>query len=166
MSITEREPIIRRYPQLQPWSDNEASDRGSIQPPRARLAAVDPSPDRKGLFGPLLDALHDSRRRQASRAIHQYRHLIAAPRTVKAGPLQNANIFEQPKGRIKMTTSEDINGRQNVRSANPLASKYLTWTLIAACVIGFGILHIAGGAMINGAVKPSTEMPPVQLTGD
>ena len=31
----------------------------------------------------LLDALHDSRRRQAARMIHQYRHLIAAPRSVK-----------------------------------------------------------------------------------
>lgn len=60
-----------------------------------------------------------------------------------------------------MTTSDDLRGRPNGRS-----TKLLTWTLIAVCVIGFGILHIVGGAIINGAVKPLAEMPPVQLPGD
>ena len=118
--------------------------------------------DRKGLFGALLDALHDSRRRQAARVIHQYRHLIAAPRSVKPrGTQAGAAMFEQPKGRTRMTTSDDVSGRPNGRS-----TKLLTWTLLAVCIIGFGILHIAGGAIINGAVKPSAEMPPVQLHGD
>ena len=118
--------------------------------------------DRKGLFGAVLDALHDSRRRQAARVIHQYRHLIAAPRSVKPrGTRAGASIFEQPKGRTRMTTSDDAASRPNGRSA-----KLLTWTLITVCIIGFGILHIAGGAIINSAVKPSAEMPPVQLHGD
>ena len=60
-----------------------------------------------------------------------------------------------------MTTSDDASGRPSGRS-----TKILTWTLLAVCIIGFGILHIAGGAIINGAVKPSAEMPPVQLHGD
>jgi hypothetical protein len=122
----------------------------------------DNASDRKGLFRALLDALHDSRRRQASHAIHQYRHLIAAPRSVKTGVVPTAaTIFEQPKGRLKMTTSGDARARPSGGSR-----KTLTWTLIAACIIGFGILHIAGGVIINNAVKPTAEMPPVVLHGD
>jgi hypothetical protein len=153
MPMTERETTARHRPYLH-FSVNGSAPHQSEPNSDA--------PDRKGLFGPLIDALHDSRHRQASRAIHQYRHLIAAPRSVKTDCSQPAsNIFEQPKGRIKMTTSDDANGRRNGHS-----TKVLTWTLIAACIIGFGILHIAGGAIINGAVKPPAEMPPVQLTGD
>jgi hypothetical protein len=157
MSITEREAIVPHHQYFYPPADCHAQE-----PP-----AVDAAPDRKGRFGPLLDALHDSRRQQASRAIHLYRHLIAAPRSVKAGASQTAaRISEQPKGRIKMTTSDDANGQPHSHSMKTLTSNRLTWALIAACVIGFGILHIAGGAIINGAVKPSAEIPPVQLHGD
>lgn len=147
MPITERETIARHrlHLQIDSHAPQQSYSNGD--------ALV-----RKGLFGRLLDALHDSRRQQAARTIHQYRHLIAAPRSVKTG---TPNIFERPKGNIKMTTSDDANNRQNGHS-----TKVLTWSLIAACVIGFGILHIAGGAIINGAVKPTAEMPPVQLHGD
>lgn len=154
MAITERETTARHrpYPHLQ--IDSHA--------PHQSESSGD-APVRKGLFGRLLEALHHSRRRQAARTIHQYRHLIAAPRSVKTGA---ANIFEQPKGNTKMTTSDDASNRPNGHSTKVLTTKVLTWSLIAACIIGFGILHIAGGAIINGAVKPSAEMPPVQLTGD
>jgi hypothetical protein len=164
MPTTERETTARHRPYLHLQIDSQA--------PQQSESSGD-APVRKGLFGRLLDALHDSRRQQASRVIHQYRHLIAAPRSVKTGA---TNIFEQPKGNIKMTTSDDANNRQNGQStkvltskgltSKGLTSKGLTWALIAACVIGFGILHIAGGAIINGAVKPPAEMPPVQLHGD
>jgi hypothetical protein len=159
MPTTERETTARHRPYLHLQIDGHA--------PQQSESSGD-APVRKGLFGRLLDALHDSRSQQASRVIHQYRHLIAAPRSVKTGA---ANIFEQPKGNIKMTTSDDANNRQNGHPAKVLTSKVrttkvLTWTLIAACMIGFGILHIAGGAIINGAVKPPAEMPPVQLHGD
>jgi hypothetical protein len=149
MAITERETTARHRQYLHLQIDSHA--------PHQSESSGD-APVRKGLFGRLLDALQDSRRRQAARTIHQYRHLIAAPRSVKTGA---ANIFEQPKGNTKMTTSDEANNRPNGHS-----TKVLTWSLIAACIIGFGILHIAGGAIINGAVKPSAEMPPVQLTGD
>jgi hypothetical protein len=154
MPITERETTARHRQYLHLQIDGHAPHQSEPN---------NDAPVRNGLFGPLLDALHDSRRRQAARAIHQYRHLIAAPRSVKTGA---TSIFEQPKGSIKMTTSDDVNNRQNGQSTKVLTSKGMTWALIAACIIGFGILHIAGGAIINGAVKPSTEMPPVQLTGD
>ncbi len=147
MPITERETIARHRLHLQ--IDSHAPQQSYSN---------DDAPNRKGLFGRVLDALHDSRRQQAARTIHQYRQLIAAPRSVKTGA---ANIFEQPKGNTKMTTSDDANNRQNGHS-----TKVLTWSLIAACIVGFGILHIAGGAIINGGVKPPAEMSPVQLTGD
>jgi hypothetical protein len=35
--------------------------------------------DRKSIFAGILEALHDSRRRQAAREIHRYRHLIQEP---------------------------------------------------------------------------------------
>src|ERR1700761_4931036 len=156
MSMTEPETIVRQRRPFYPRTDSRPSG----------LPADGTIPGREGLFRSLLTALHDSRRRQALRAIHQYRHLIAAPRSVNAGPLHTANIFEQPKGRTRMTTSDDARGRPNGHSTQTLTSRHLTWTLIAICIIGFGILHIAGGAIMNGAVKPSTAMPPVQLTGD
>ena len=155
MSITERVPerdtTARHRQHLHSRIDGHASQQNETNGDAAR----------KGLFGALLDALHDSRHRQAARVIHQYRHLIAAPRSVKPRGTQSAVIFEQPKGRTRMTTSDDASGRPSGRS-----TKILTWTLLAVCIIGFGILHIAGVAIINGAVKPSTEMPPVQLHGD
>ena len=152
MPITERETTARHrpYPHLQ--IDSHAPQQSETNGDVAR----------KGLFGALLDALHDSRRRQAARVIHQYRHLIAAPRSVKPrGTQAGAAMFEQPKGRTRMTTSDDASGRPGGHF-----TKILTWTLLAVCIIGFGILHIVGGAIINGAVKPSAEMPPVQLPGD
>lgn len=152
MPITERETIARHRPHLQ------IDGRAPQQSESSGDAAV-----RKGPFGRVLDALHDSRRQQAARTIHQYRQLIAAPRSVKAGA---ANIFEQPKGSIKMTTSYDTNNRRSGHSTKVRTTNVLTWALIAACVIGFGILHIAGEAIINGAVRPTAEMPPVQLHGD
>lgn len=175
MSMTVREGIVRHYSYFHSWTDGGATDKRRSDAGVSEVEldcefALPPEnavPDRKSLIGSVLEALHDSRGRQASRAIHQYRHLIAAPRSVKTNVSQRAtNIFEQPKGRIKMTTSDDANGRHNAPSTSVMTSKNLTWVLIAACVIGFAILHIAGGAMIDGAVKPSTEMPPVQLTGD
>jgi hypothetical protein len=174
MPTTERETTARHRQYLHLQIDGHAPQQSE---------SSGNAPVRNGLFGRLLDALHDSRSQQASRVIHQYRHLIAAPRSVKTGA---ANIFKQPKGNIKMTTSDDADNRQNGHStkvlttkgltskgltskgltSKGLTSKGLTWALIAACVIGFGILHIAGGAIINGAVKPPAEMPPVQLHGD
>src|SRR6185437_3735018 len=149
---TERETTARHRQYLHSRIDGDAPRQS--EPKR--------DADRRGLLAALLDALHDSRRRQAARVIHQYRHLIAAPRSVKPrGTQASAAIFEQPKGRARMTTSADAPGQPNGRSTT-----LLTWTLLAVCVIGFGILHIAGGAIINGAVKPSTETSPVQLHGD
>jgi hypothetical protein len=158
MPMTERETTARHRQYLHLRIDGHAPHQSESN---------GDAPVRNGLFGRLLDALHDSRRRQASRVIHQYRHLIAAPRSVKTGASQTtARIFEQPKGKIKMTTSDDANGQPQSRPMNTLTSNGLTWALIAACVIGFGILHIAGGVIINGAVKPTAEMPPVVLHGD
>lgn len=157
MSVTQPEPIIRRQQFFQPRIDSDTDTA---------------NPNCKGPFETLLDALHDSRRRQAARAIHQYRHLIPAPRSVRAGAAQTAaNIFEQPKGKAKMTTSDDASSSffqrsTKVQTTNGPKTNRLTWLLLAICVIGFGILHIAGGAIINGAVKPTAEMPPVQLHGD
>jgi hypothetical protein len=42
------------------------------------------APNRRGVFSGLLEALHDSRRHQAAREIHRYRHLIQEPRTCPA----------------------------------------------------------------------------------
>jgi hypothetical protein len=39
-------------------------------------AALDPVSSRKSVFAHLLDALHESRRLQAARLVHHYRHLL------------------------------------------------------------------------------------------
>ncbi len=175
MSMTEPETIVRHRQFRLPNDSCDSSTDGSnadaakaeqdcksIQMPPIALPTGDAVHGRKGFLAPLLDALHDSRRQQASRAIHQYRHLIAAPRSLKPAASRIAGAdFEPPKGSIKMTTSDDANGRPSGHSTKAMTSmKAMTWALIAACVIGFGILHIAGGAIINGAAKPRAETSP------
>jgi len=160
MSITER--AAERVPERDTTTRHRQHLHSQIDGHTPQQSEANGIADRKGLFGAVLDALHGSRRRQAARVIHQYRHLIAAPRSVKPrGTQAGAAMFDQPKGKTGMTTSDDAASRPNGRS-----TKLMTWTLITVCVIGFGILQIAGGAIINGAVKPSAEMPPVQLHGD
>ena len=163
MSITSPETISR------PSSLLQQGDRGARQPANSNVNAVrdGEAPVRRGVFGTFMDALHDSRRQQAMYAIHRYRRLIAAPRSLNAGVATTAGtIFDQPKSRINMTTSDDAGISQLNRPTKARTTNGLTWLLLAICVIGFGILHVAGGAIINGAVKPTAEMPPVQLNGD
>jgi hypothetical protein len=156
--MTQPETVSRHRPSLHLRSDNDPP-----HPANSNNAA----PVRRGVLGTFLDALHDSRRQQAFYAIHRYRRLIAAPRSLNADITPTAGtVFEQTKGRINMTTSDDAAGLVQERSTRVRTPHVLTWTLIAICVIGFGILHIAGGAIINGAVKPTAEMPPVVLHGD
>ena len=158
MSMTQAETVSRHHPSLPPPGDNDTPHPANSN---------DAAPIRRSVLGTFMDALHDSRRQQALYAIHRYRRLIAAPRSLNAGVAPTAGtIFDQPKSRTNMTTSDDANGLLHERSTKVRTPHVLTWTLIAICVIGFGILHIAGGAIINGAVKPTADMPPVVLHGD
>ena len=163
MSMTSPE-TISRHPSLQPLGDS-----GARQPANSNVNPVHDgeAPARRGVFRIFMDALHDSRRQQAMYAIHRYRRLIAAPRSLNAAVAPTAgNIFDQPKSRINMTANDDASIPLFIRSTKARTTNGLTWWLLAICVIGFGILHVAGGAIINGAVKPTAEMPPVQLNGD
>ncbi len=152
MSTTEHETIISYPPRFRQWSDSgiangpfefKSTQIRRIDPAAEDLADEDLADTGKGLFTSLLDALHDSRRLQAARVIHQYRHLIAAPQALPT----TGQMFANPvQGRTK-TTSSDDSRRRPTRS--------LSWALIAAAIIGFGILHIAGEIIVSRSAPPS-----------
>lgn len=158
MSTTEHETIISSLPRFRQWSDSGIGN-GPLEFKSSQIRPIHPGAedliDAGGFFASLLNALHDSRRRQASRAIHQYRQLIAAPRALPTTGPMFATPFP-PKGMTKMTSSDDSRSR---------STKSPSWALIAAAIVGFGILHIAGEIIVSRSA-PSTASSSTSLSGD
>lgn len=115
----------------------------------------EPLTRRKGFFAALLNALHESRRRQAQRVIGQYRNLIAKERVIKA-PDRNCEYVAEDISEMAITNDS--------RARRPSTS-IKAW--IIAVAVAFGILHIVGAIMLFGA--PSTrpiETEPTSIHGD
>jgi hypothetical protein len=75
--------VVRRFEALSgvgPLPFSAANDAGLVRSAAPGTQAA----NRKNLFAGLLEALHDSRRRQAAREIHRYRHLIQEARLCRA----------------------------------------------------------------------------------
>jgi hypothetical protein len=98
------------------------------------------APTRRGYFARLLNALHRSRRLQASRVIRQHRHLVA-----KRHDLGAADSISKPNDSIRRNV--DMASIDHARILRPHKSLSLrAWVLIA--VIGFGALHVVGAILL------------------
>jgi hypothetical protein len=95
---------------------------------------------RKGYFLRLLDALHQSRRLQATRVIRQHQHLVAKRHDVKA-----ANKILKPGDFIEGNAAMASTDHARVQRPNKSLS-LRAWVLIA--VIGFGALHVVGAVLL------------------
>ena len=141
MSTAEHDTIIRS-----PAPFRQRNDSGVLGQIRTiRAGAEDPVADRKGYFASLLDALHDSRRRQAVRVIHRHRHLLAA-RGLRAAE----------------AISSDHAGGATCRQSNGVFS----WALIATVITGFAILYIAAELIANGSAARPAQTSSTSLQGD
>jgi hypothetical protein len=98
------------------------------------------APARRGYFARLLNALHRSRRLQASRVIRQHQHLVA-----KRHDLEAADKFLKPNDFIRRNADMASIDQARVRRPNKSLS-LRAWVLIA--VIGFGALHVVGAALL------------------
>ena len=91
------------------------------------------------IFSTLIGALHESRRRQAVQIIRGYPHLLHD----SVGRKISEEIAE-------LTISSRVYPR-------PTRGELVSWkglgvkSLITALVLGFGILHVIGGTMIDHA---------------
>ena len=96
--------------------------------------------DRKSYFARLLEALHESRRLQAMRVIRHYQHLIREGREANQNDrpeIASAGNFDKANG--------DYSRVPRPRPAMSVSVRMLT----ATAVIGFGILHLIGGARLS-----------------
>jgi hypothetical protein len=96
-------------------------------------AYVDRTPEHAGFLHRLTDALHHSRRLQAAVVIGRYRHLI-----------DPACGYQPTKGVQQMSVNEPP------RPATKAWFSFGAKILIAAVVIGLGVLHIVGDAVLRG----------------
>jgi hypothetical protein len=96
--------------------------------------------DRKSYFARLLEALHDSRRLQALRVIRHYGHLIQEGR--KASPNDRPEI-------ASASNPDEANGDYSRVPRPRPAMSFGVRMLTAIAVIGFGILHLIGGARLS-----------------
>jgi hypothetical protein len=103
-----------------------------------------PSAPRKPGFGAtLLDALRESRRRQAAREIHNHRHLIddAKARELRCAIARSHAIAAQP-------AQPAFRGpRMSVE----------TKVVVAAIFVVFAILHVVGGTLISRSLGAPSE---------
>lgn len=116
---------------------------------------VGSAPSRNGFLAPLLDALHESRRLQAARIIHQYQDLIAEGRSFKA--LDSVSEREVQSGDRDMANGDYSRIQQSSKSVS-----LDTWILIAAALVGFGIIHVVGEIIslnASGAQPRETSVP-------
>jgi hypothetical protein len=112
-----------------------SDDSNSAVPLRA-TASVNATT--RGFGTALLEALHESRSRQAAREIENHQHLIEEARLYK---LKRPEVRSQSEGMVVKVT-------------------------IVALLVIFGALHFLGGAMLERSVRPPAETGAVLLSGN
>jgi hypothetical protein len=121
--------------------------------------------NRKG-FGNFLEALHDSRRRQAAREIHRYQQLVREAREYDARPRPESQRSRHGGGQA-MSANLSSHSSSTDHLPKPQSSmSFKLRILMAAALVGFGILHLIGGATMQRASKPPTEAAMLAHTGD
>ena len=114
-----------------------------------------PAARHKLIFATFLNALHESRRLQAMRAIHQHRHLIVDVRGFKEAYRPPERLTD---GNSNIAIYNDCRARRPSISLN-------AWT--AATVVAFGIMLAISGIMLSVPNAGPTETSSVaKLHGD
>ncbi len=103
------------------------------------------APARRGYFARLLNALHRSRRLQATRVIRQHQHLVAKRQYFGA-----ADKILKPNDFIRRNVAMASIDHARVRRPNKSLS-LRAWILIA--VIGFGALHVVAAILLIHAAN-------------
>jgi len=94
-------------------------------------------------------AMHESRERQAARAIRQHRHLAH-----EADAYEDRRLAELKRDLLE-NRADDVNDGPRTRrghSGLALAGKIL----IATALIAFGVMHFTGDAIIRSAWSPAS----------
>lgn len=113
-----------------------------------RSQPAQPSPllrRRRGVFSFLFDALHESRRRQAARVIHLHRHLIESHASRPVGWNAGNTVSGQAAARETIQPVHAAPALARSSLSGRLAVKFL----IALVILGFGILHLVGGTLLD-----------------
>jgi hypothetical protein len=107
----------------------------------------------------LLEALHQSRSRQAARELQYHQHLIDEARVFRA--LQAIG-----------STRPNASGNQRHRASTgadrpwPLATLPIKMAIVVTVLVVFGALHIVGGVLLAHSIRSPGEAGTVQLSGD
>jgi hypothetical protein len=119
----------------------------------ASVSTVGPaqtSSSARGLFSRFFEALHESRRLQAARVIHQHRHLI--DRAHKADAAQTT-VVPSPKQVPRI-----VPGTANCTGKRGATMSFTAKLIMAIVLAGFVVLHfIAEGALRHASGVQSTE---------
>jgi hypothetical protein len=107
----------------------------------------------------LLEALHESRSRQAAREIEYHQHLIDEAR---------AFLARQAIGPMHSNTSVKQCHRVSAGADRlwPLANLPIKMTIVVALLVIFGLLHVVGGILLARSVRSPGEAATVLLSGD
>jgi hypothetical protein len=100
----------------------------------------------------LLDALHESRRRQANKIIHDHSHLLAKPQQI-------AELVNQPARNSAMSIEKYLESRFRF----PAMTK--EFVVIAAVLLVFLVHIIAAAVIVDGRASTSVAAAPVS-SGD
>jgi hypothetical protein len=105
----------------------------------------------RGFFSSFSETLHESRRLQAARFIHQHRHLIDRAHKADAAKRTGAPSL---RNKVPQIVLETVNS-----TGKPGAKMSFCAKLIIAIVLaGFGVLHfIADGALRHATAAQPTE---------
>ncbi len=105
----------------------------------------------RGFFSSFSETLHESRRLQAARFIHQHRHLIDRAHKADAAKRTGAPSL---RNKVPQIVLETVNS-----TGKPGAKMSFNAKLIIAIVLaGFGVLHfIADGALRHATAAQPTE---------
>jgi hypothetical protein len=114
--------------------DSIRLDQNPTEPPLD--ISYRPAARHKAILAAFLNALHESRRLQARRIVHQYEHLIA-----------------HPKERIPHALNQNSRGREKLVHGGPAQAKLgrlpapseMGW--LVAVAVGFIIVHIVAGTI-------------------
>ncbi|UFS76822.1 hypothetical protein LPB73_05355 [Tardiphaga sp. 37S4] len=111
--------------------------------------APSPTPVRASM---IVSALHESRRRQAINVIHRYQHLISDRIETNPGkPI--------PSRDTRVRQIQNSEGKRNVRRLSETH-------LIILILIGFGIVHVIGGALLARAAPEHSRPVNIAAWGD
>lgn len=95
----------------------------------------------------IFSALHESRRREAINVIHRYRHIVS--------DLVQINLCDPPPLPDAKTRARQILNKRRDKQVRRMSETHL----IILVLLGFGIVHVIGGVLLQRASPPQGNSP-------